>query len=118
MNLIDFALFLFRVSVSLLLHSDIYKTNKLLSSFQDVLDNIFKPLFEVTNDATCNPALHQFLQYVIGFDSVDDESKSENPLLEHDVITPEKWTEEDNPPYAYYLYYMYANMTVLNHFRK
>lgn len=97
---------------------DIYKTNKILKTFQDVLDNIFKPLFEVTNDPTCNPALHQFLQYVIGFDSVDDESKPENPLLENDVITPENWTDEDNPPYAYYLYYMYANMTVLNHFRR
>lgn len=97
---------------------DIYKTNKLMSSFQDLLANIFQPLFDVTNDPTSNPELHQFLQYVIGFDSVDDESKSENPLLEQDVTTPEKWTDEDNPPYAYYLYYMYANMTTLNHFRK
>lgn len=98
--------------------SDIYKTNNILSSFQDVLDNIFKPLFDVTNDPKSNPELHQFLQYVIGFDSVDDESKSENPQLESDVNTPDKWTDQENPPYAYYLYYMYSNMTVLNHFRK
>lgn len=102
----------------ILSYSDIFKTNKLMTSFQDLLDNIFLPLFEVTNDATSNPELHQFLQYVIGFDSVDDESKPENPLLEKDMLTPDKWTDEDNPPYAYYLYYMYANMTVLNHFRK
>lgn len=57
-------------------------------------------------------------QYVIGFDSVDDESKPENPLFDNEVHTPEMWTDEDNPPYAYYIYYMYANMTVLNHFRK
>lgn len=58
------------------------------------------------------------MQYVIGFDSVDDESKTEIPLFEKDVSTPDQWTDEDNPPYAYYIYYMYANMTVLNHFRK
>lgn len=76
------------------------------------------PLFEATNDPQKHPELHRFLQYVIGFDSVDDESKQETPLFEKDVLTPDQWTDEDNPPYAYYIYYMYANMTVLNHFRK
>jgi AMP deaminase len=54
---------------------------------------------------------------VIGFDSVDDESKPENPLFDRDVPPPDKWNDDENPPYAYYIYYMYANMTVLNHFR-
>ncbi|XP_063703726.1 AMP deaminase 2 isoform X2 [Culicoides brevitarsis] len=97
---------------------DIFKLNKLMTSFQQIIDNIFLPLFEVTSNPSSNPDLHKFLQYVIGFDSVDDESKPENPLIDNDVHTPENWTEEDNPPYAYYIYYMYANMTVLNHFRK
>lgn len=57
------------------------------------------------------------LLQVIGFDSVDDESKPENPLFDKDVSTPEKWDDVENPPYAYYQYYTYANMTVLNHFR-
>ena len=26
--------------------------------------------------------------------------------------------EEDNPPYAYYLYYTFANMAMLNHLRR
>lgn len=82
------------------------------------MDNIFLPLFEATNDPEKHPELHRFLQYVIGFDSVDDESKPENPLFERDVSAPEEWSDEDNPPYAYYIYYMYANMTVLNQFRK
>ena len=56
-------------------------------------------------------------RYVIGFDSVDDESKPENPLFDRDVPPPAEWTDDENPPYAYYLYYMYANLTVLNHFR-
>ncbi|KAL9880078.1 AMP deaminase 2 isoform X4 [Glossina fuscipes] len=97
---------------------DIFKSNKLLNSFQDILDNIFLPLFEATSNPSKHPELHRFLHYVIGFDSVDDESKPENPLFDGDIITPENWTDDENPPYAYYIYYMYANMTVLNQFRK
>lgn len=53
-----------------------------------------------------------------GIDSVDDESKPENPVFDKDIPTPSNWTDPENPPYSYYLYYMYANMCVLNHFRK
>ncbi|XP_031627913.1 AMP deaminase 2 isoform X3 [Contarinia nasturtii] len=97
---------------------DIFKTNNIVNSFQEIMDNIFLPLFEATNEPEKHPELHRFLQYVIGFDSVDDESKPENPLFDRDVTVPAEWTVEDNPPYAYYIYYMYANMTVLNQFRK
>jgi len=76
------------------------------------------PVFEATNDPRSHPDLHRFLQYVIGFDSVDDESKPEHPLFDHNAATPDNWTEKDNPPYSYYLYFMYANLAVLNHFRK
>lgn len=54
----------------------------------------------------------------MGFDSVDDESKPENPLFDKDVPSPEQWTVNDNPPYGYYIYYMYANLVVLNQMRK
>nr|BAN21155.1 AMP deaminase [Riptortus pedestris] len=97
---------------------DIFKSNNLMTDFQEFLNNIFLPLFEATNDANSHPNLHRFLQYVIGFDSVDDESKPENPLFDKDVSTPDQWNDEENPPYAYYQYYMYANLTVLNHFRR
>ncbi|XP_072379664.1 AMP deaminase 2 isoform X2 [Diabrotica undecimpunctata] len=97
---------------------DIFKTNKVLSCFQEVIDNIFLPLFEVTAKPSSHPELHNFLQYVIGFDSVDDESKPEkNPLFDKDTPTPDNWNDVENPNYAYYLYYMYANLTILNHFR-
>ncbi len=59
-----------------------------------------------------------FLTQVVGFDSVDDESKPEQHIFNLDSPLPVNWTEEDNPPYSYYLYYMYANMTVLNHLRR
>ncbi|XP_014212459.1 AMP deaminase 2 isoform X2 [Copidosoma floridanum] len=97
---------------------DIFKLNKLMTNFQEILNNIFLPLFEVTNDPTTHPELHKFLQYVIGFDSVDDESKPENPLFDKDVSPPAEWNDTENPPYGYYQYYTYANMTVLNHFRE
>ncbi|CAO1382196.1 unnamed protein product [Diamesa serratosioi] len=96
---------------------DIFKSNKLLTSFQSIIDNIFKPLFDATNNPSQHPELHKFLQYVLGFDSVDDESKPENPLVEPDMPPPDKWCCDENPPYAYYIYYMYANITVLNQFR-
>ena len=41
---------------------DIYKCNKLVTCFQEILENLFKPLFEVTKDPNSHPALHRFLQ--------------------------------------------------------
>uniref|UniRef100_A0A8C1TZE0 AMP deaminase 2 n=1 Tax=Cyprinus carpio TaxID=7962 RepID=A0A8C1TZE0_CYPCA len=97
---------------------DVYHTKKQLSNFQEMLENIFMPLFEVTVNPSSHPQLHLFLEHVVGFDSVDDESKPEHHIFNLDSPKPVNWTEEDNPPYSYYLYYMYANMTVLNHLRR
>ncbi|XP_016397636.1 AMP deaminase 2 isoform X2 [Sinocyclocheilus rhinocerous] len=97
---------------------DVYHTKKQLSNFQEMLENIFMPLFEVTVNPSSHPQLHLFLEHVVGFDSVDDESKPEHHIFNLDSPKPVNWTEEDNPPYSYYLYYVYANMTVLNHLRR
>ena len=86
------------------------------------------------NPLSSHPDLHRFLQHVSGFDSVDDESKPENSMFDigrcfysfhffnlpcacSDVPTPDEWTWHENPPYAYYIYYTYANLTVLNQLR-
>lgn len=61
--------------------------------------------------------MHVFLQRVIGFDSVDDESKTERRTFRK-FPTPEKWDIDQNPPYSYYLYYMYANLCTLNYYRQ
>uniref|UniRef100_A0A8B9GUM1 AMP deaminase n=1 Tax=Astyanax mexicanus TaxID=7994 RepID=A0A8B9GUM1_ASTMX len=98
--------------------SDVYRSKRQLGNFQQMLENIFLPLFEVTVNPQSHPDLHLFLQHVVGFDSVDDESKPEHHVFNLDSPLPENWTEEDNPPYSYYLYYTYANMTVLNHLRR
>ncbi|XP_038062446.1 AMP deaminase 2-like isoform X2 [Patiria miniata] len=97
---------------------DIYKSNKMVANFAEILDNIFMPLFEATRDPNSHPEMHKFLQYVSGFDSVDDESKPEDLIFTRDSPDPEQWTSPDNPPYAYWLYYMYVNLVVLNHFRR
>ena len=81
-----------------------------------ILD-VFQSLFEVTKDPTTHPKLHIFLQRVIGFDSVDDESKVERRLYRK-FPAPEQWATEQNPPYSYYIYYLFANMTSLNAWRK
>lgn len=61
--------------------------------------------------------LNVFLQ-VTGFDSVDDESKHSDHIFTYKSPKPEEWTTEENPPYTYYLFHMYANIMVLNNLRK
>lgn len=96
---------------------DIYKTNKLVNSFEEMLRNIFEPLFEATIRPDSHPELAIWLQYVSGFDSVDDESKHENPLFDTMTASPNSWRDTENPPYNYYLYYTYVNMVILNQLR-
>src|SRR5271154_214615 len=79
--------------------------------------DLFQPLFEVTQNPESHPKLHIFLQRVVGFDSVDDESKVERRLYRR-FPGPEQWDTEQNPPYSYYIYYLFANMTSLNAWRK
>jgi len=97
---------------------DIYRVHNSVDNFQDILKCLFQPLFEVTIDPSSHPDLHKFLQYVTGFDSVDDESKPENAMFDIDVPTPDEWTWHENPPYSYYLYYTYVNITILNQLRE
>ncbi|KAI9099699.1 hypothetical protein DFS34DRAFT_678264 [Phlyctochytrium arcticum] len=96
---------------------DVYKKSNLVKSFEDVLRNVFEPLFEVTQDPTSHPELHIFLQRVIGFDSVDDESKAERRTYKK-YPSPKDWNIALNPPYSYWLYYMHSNMSTLNWYRR
>jgi len=96
---------------------DVYKASGLVQSFEEVITNIFKPLFEVTKNPQSHPKLHAFLQRVIGFDSVDDESKVERRLYKKFPF-PSVWSTKQNPPYSYWIYYLFANMASLNVWRK
>ena len=96
---------------------DVYKASGLVQSFEEVIVNIFKPLFEVTKNPQSHPKLHAFLQRVVGFDSVDDESKVERRLYKKFPF-PSIWNTKQNPPYSYWIYYLCANMASLNVWRK
>ncbi|GAA5846091.1 hypothetical protein JCM9279_004783 [Rhodotorula babjevae] len=95
---------------------DVFKKSGGVKDFEEVVRNIFEPLFEVTADPSSHPELHVFLQRVIGFDSVDDESKAERRLYRKFPV-PRDWNTTQNPPYAYWLYFLYANITSLNNWR-
>lgn len=43
---------------------DIYKGQGIIETFEQLLENIFVPLFEVTVDANSHPQLHLFLESV------------------------------------------------------
>eukprot|EP01104_Vermistella_antarctica_P008694 TRINITY_DN2197_c0_g1_i2.p1 TRINITY_DN2197_c0_g1~~TRINITY_DN2197_c0_g1_i2.p1 ORF type:complete len:956 (+),score=186.56 TRINITY_DN2197_c0_g1_i2:237-3104(+) len=98
---------------------NIYRKSKVpgINSFQNILDNIFHPMFEATVNPHAHPKIHLFLQQVVGFDSVDDESKHER-RMHRKFPLPSEWTLMDNPPYSYYIYYLYANLYVLNRLRE
>ncbi|XP_057189109.1 AMP deaminase 3 isoform X3 [Triplophysa rosa] len=85
---------------------DIFKSRKLVPNFAKMLENIFLPLFEATVNPQKHKELHVFLQYVTGFDSVDDESKHSDHMFSFKSPKPEQWTTDENPPYSYYLFHM------------
>lgn len=43
---------------------NVYKNMGTVTSFQNILDNVFIPLFEVTVDPNSHPQLHLFLMQV------------------------------------------------------
>ncbi|XP_073289236.1 AMP deaminase-like isoform X4 [Primulina huaijiensis] len=96
---------------------NVYKAMGIVTSFQNILDNIFLPLFEVTVNPDSHPHLHVFLKQVVGLDLVDDESKPERRPTKH-MPTPDQWTNIFNPAFSYYAYYCYANLYTLNKLRE
>jgi len=92
------------------------RVGNLIQNFEEMLDNIFRPLFEVTIDPSSHPDLHLFLQLVVSFDSVYDESLPERKLKSYPM--PRDWDSTENPPYFVYFYYLYSNLHVLNSLRE
>ena len=81
--------------------------------------DIFLPLFEVTKNPSLDPVLHRFItEQVSGFDSVDNEDVAERKDLKTCPADPRRWDTKENPPYAYYLYFMWANVWSLNKYRE
>lgn len=97
---------------------DIFRAKKLVPNFAKMLENVFLPLFQATVNPQDHKEIHVFLKHLTGFDSVDDESKHSDHIFTYKSPRPEEWTSEENPPYTYYLFHMYANIMVLNNLRK
>ena len=75
-----------------------------------MLDNIFVPLFEVVLRPQSDPELACFLKHLVSVDCVDDESKHDALNPDKLKVTPAEWDYPENPPYAYWVYYLYANL--------
>jgi len=97
----------------------VYKASGELENFEHLLRNIFAPLFEVTRNPGSNPPLAIFLNTIVGFDCVDDESKPEIHANQgQNFSTPKDWQYKQDPPYSYWCYYIAANIKSLNNFRR
>lgn len=83
-------------------------------TFQDMLENLFIPIFEATLYPEKHPEVSELLKHIVGFDSVDDEGAAEQPCS---CARPSEWKSEQNPAYCWQLYYLWANIEVLNTLR-
>ena len=80
-----------------------------------MLNNLFLPLWEVSINPASDPILDNFLgKHMSGFDCVDNEANPDPPF---DDTPPSEWKVKENPPYSYWMYYLWANITVLNMYR-
>jgi len=50
---------------------------------------------------------------------VDDESLPDTVKSAYTLahVSPDEWNYNDSPPYSYWMYYMYANITLINKVR-
>lgn len=97
---------------------DVYKASGMVDNFEDLIRSkystltvknasnfvsvdVFQPLFEVTKDPSTHPELHVFLHRVVGFDTVDDESKAER-RIHRKFPYPRVWDAPQSPPYSYW----------------
>lgn len=69
-------------------------------SFQDMMKNLFCPLFEATLYPKEHPEIAEFLTHIVAFDSVDDEGTLEAAC---NCKRPLDWTDDSNPAYCWQL---------------
>ena len=83
-----------------------------------MLENIFKPLFDITVDPSLDPMLHEALLMIKAFDTVDDESIYETLSMKQLKLSPSEYNLKSNPHYNYWIFYIYTNLYSLNTLRK
>jgi len=89
--------------------------NQDVVNFEEYLRNIFEPLFEVLNDPASYPNLSKLMPFISGFSTSIYEKSTDN-IKQHP--NPTDWTSEENPPYYYFLFYLWANNNSLNAYRE
>ena len=83
-------------------------------SFTEMIENLFVPLFEATLKPDENPEIAEAMKHIVAFDSVDDEGAPEDSC---GYQRPHEWTSDKNPAYWWQLYFIWANLEVLNALR-
>jgi AMP deaminase len=84
-------------------------------SFLEMIENVFVPLFEATLRPDDHPEVARAMAHIVGFDSVDDEGALEENCASQ---RPGEWTTDKNPSFWWQLYFLWANMEVLNRLRR
>ncbi|KAL3239642.1 metallo-dependent hydrolase superfamily protein RNJ42_04685 [Nakaseomyces bracarensis] len=99
-------------------YSKLFKLGK-VQCFQDVLDMIFNPLLHHSNNSTNNPEFHYITSNICSIDLVVDESDDYLWKEFSDISqTPKEWVSQgDNPPVAYYMYFIYERLGHFNYVR-
>eukprot|EP00754_Rhynchopus_humris_P013112 Rhum_TRINITY_DN14314_c8_g1::Rhum_TRINITY_DN14314_c8_g1_i2::g.80641::m.80641/K01490/AMPD; AMP deaminase len=95
----------------------VLKRNGDVESFGDLLSNVFQPLWDASMYPGRHPQVDHFLKNASGFDSVDSEH-GVDAAIDANTPVPTQWTSKENPPYAYWMYYLWANVSALNRFRR
>ena len=93
----------------------IYQRKSGHRSFQDMLENLFLPIFEATLYPDEHPEVAEVLKHIVAFDSVDDEGQAEAVCCS---ARPSEWSENTNPAFSWQFYHLWANIEVLNNLRR
>ncbi|ELP90521.1 AMP deaminase, putative [Entamoeba invadens IP1] len=89
-----------------------------VTCFEDVLRNIFEPIFLSTLNPDKYPELTHFLNNVGAFDCKGDEMEYEGKLSIDSLPLPRKWNSHKEPPFVYWIYFVKSNLFVLNNLRR
>lgn len=103
------------------IYPELYHTGK-VKNFQEYLNLIFKPLFNAENylHKSLGPILLKFLSQVSSIDlCIQDTDNYIWKNFRAVSCLPKDWTSGgDNPTISQYMYYVYVNLTKLNHIRQ
>lgn len=103
------------------IYSELYRTGK-VKNFQEYLNLIFEPLFNAQNylHKSLGPILLKFLSEISSIDlCIQDTDSYIWKNFTAVSCLPKDWTSDgDNPTISQYMYYVYVNLTKLNHIRQ